>query len=351
MAYTPDSVQDLESVTEVKTHRGVKQRVDLHDVRRRLEIARQVRADPAELPNYVLLTIDGEGKLAVMGADEIAFGESSSGEWRIWVDDDNPGIRSALLTATGETVKVLLATDMFKLVLAPVRSILIASRFSAKGLRDLLRLEPGESLMAMTLWNPVSENRRFVCTVTRPAQIRRFESHLLAMQLSQAPYFKLEKRHKSAPAHLVQANGEDQLILGTSLGRLTRIPVSDLGIEIYREFKPTRGEEITAAVCASPDSVLIAVDCYGHVFRFRCDMVPLVSVKGKKSQTLKRGMSIVGFASRAELIEKRVYALHGAWLGCRAGFALCAQAAQAGQHASCDTAAHRERSGRGAVVL
>jgi DNA gyrase/topoisomerase IV subunit A len=301
-------VQDPESVTEVKTHRGVKQRVDLGDVRRHLEIAQQVMADPAELPYHVLLAINGEGKLAVTGADEIAFGDAPSDEQRVWMDDDSLGLRSALLTSTGEA-QVLLATDMFKLILTPAKSILVASRFGAKGLDDLLRLEPGESLTAMALWNPARTNRRFVCAITRQAHIRRFESDLLALQLGQAPYFKLEKKRQSAPAHLVQADGEDQLILGTSLGRLTRIPVGDLGIIAYRGFKPQKGEEVTSATSASPGSAWVAVDSRGHVFHFRCDTVPAASAEGKKSQTLQRGMGIVGFASRAELTEKQVYAL------------------------------------------
>ena len=312
VAYTPDSVQDLESVTEVKTHRGVKQRVDLGDVRRHLEIAQQVMADPAELPYHVLLAIDGEGKLAITDADETVFADAPADERRVWIDDNSLGIRSALLTSTGEA-QVLLATDMFKLILTPAKSILIASRFGAKGLDDLLRLEPGESLTAMALWNPARTNRRFVCAITRQAHIRRFESDLLAMQLSQAPYFKLEKKRQSAPAHLVQANGEDQLILGTSLGRLTRVPVSALGIEIYRGFKSQKGEEVTAATSASPASALVAVDRRGHVFHFQCDTVPAALAESKKSQTLKRGVGIVGVASHAELTEKRAYALtaHG----------------------------------------
>jgi hypothetical protein len=62
-------------------------------------------------------------------------------------------------------------------------------------------------------------------------------------------------------------------------------------------------------VCAAPDSTWIAVDRRGHVFRFRCDMVPVALAEGKKSQTLKRGVDIVGFASPAELAERRVHAL------------------------------------------
>lgn len=85
--------------------------------------------------------------------------------------------------------------------------------------------------------------------------------------------------------------------------------MSGLGALVHRGYKPHKREEVTAAVCASPDTTLVTVDGRGHVFYFRCDMVPLASAEGKKGQTLKRGVGIVGFTSSAELAGQRVYAL------------------------------------------
>jgi DNA gyrase/topoisomerase IV subunit A len=309
--YTPDLAPETENVTEVKTHRGVKQRVNLGNVQRQIEVTQQVMTDASELPYHVVLSLDVEGQLAMVGADEIVLETAAPDERRVWVQDDGPGIRAALLVTTSDSEKILFATNQYKLALAPARSVLIATRFGAKGVRDLLRLDSGERVTAMLAWNPDRAEKRYVCMVTRTGQIRRLEASLLAIQLRQAPYFKLEKKYSSAPACLAQGDAGDQLVLGTSAGRVTRIPLSELGITIYRGWKTQANEDVTAAVLAPPDAELMAVDQEGRHFYFRCDLLPAASAEGKKSQTLKRGTGIVGFASEHDLLDRRVYAFTG----------------------------------------
>ena len=96
---------------------------------------------------------------------------------------------------------------------------LIGNKFGGNGIRDLLRLGEGESVTAMTAWNPARSNSRYVCLVTRTGQVKRFEASLLAGELRQAPYFQLEKKYKSFPAGLGAGDENDHLMLGTNLGR------------------------------------------------------------------------------------------------------------------------------------
>ena len=175
-------------------------------------------AEPAELPYCVLLTLDADYGLSVTGADSLVFENLRPDGLKLVIWKNVSDLRAALLTSTGDADQVLLATGEFRLMLAPARSILIAQRFGGKGIRDLLRLRPDEVVTAMTVWNPARSNRRFICLVTKFGQVRRLESRLLAGELRQAPYFRLEKKYyKAMLAYLGQADEEDELILGTNL--------------------------------------------------------------------------------------------------------------------------------------
>jgi len=313
-AYTSESVAE-QALSEVVTHRGVKQRIDLGNVKRRLEVAQRVTAEPAELPYCVLLTLDADYGLSVTGADGLVF-EDSQPEGKLIVfatsltlqksgQENVSNLRAALLTSTGDADQVLLATSEFRLMLAPARSILIAQRFGSKGIRDLLRLQPDEVVTAMTLWNPARSNRRFICLVTKFGQVRRLESRLLAGELRQAPYFRLEKKYyKAMLAYLGQADEEDELILGTNLGRMVQMPIGGMGSVTSAGIRPSQGEEVTAATFVEPGGECIVVSHTGQMLSLRAAN----ATTGKKSRTWK-GARIVGLIKSAEVTENKAYVL------------------------------------------
>ncbi len=305
-AFTPASVEEADGSSSVTTHRGVQQRIDLDNVKQKLEIAHRVRMDPAELAYYALLTLDAERGLSVKDADPFVFDDSPTGTHRVWTAG-RPGIRAALLTSTGDADRLLLATDTFKLILVPARSILIAHKFGDNGIRDLLRLAEGESVTAMTAWNPARSNSRFICLVTRSGQVKRFEANLLAGELRQAPYFQLEKKYKSFPACLGAGNENDHLFLGTNLGRVARIPLRDMSIETVSGLRPRKEEQVTAAILAGLQTEWVALGQNGQAIYFRPEMIP-TTVPGRAGRTWKH-LSVVGFASNADAQAGRVYAL------------------------------------------
>jgi DNA gyrase/topoisomerase IV subunit A len=261
----------------------------------------------------VLLTLGAEGALSVTGADSLAFEDvPTEGRRVLTVDplqatDDTLRIGAALLTSTSESDKILLITNEFKLTLVPAKSILVAQKIGAKGIHDLLRLQPEEYVTAMTLWNPARSAavRRFICLVTRNGQVRRFEAGLLAGELQQAPYFKLERKYKDKAAHLIEADEEGDLILGTGAGRIVRIPVHELGNVTHQVLKSRPGEQVTAAAYAEPKSDLITVSQSGAALR--------LAASGAKSRTWKDAR-IVGFVSRQDV--NRVLALTAQGLAC-----------------------------------
>ncbi len=304
-AYTPESVAE-QAPSEVVTHRGVKQRVDLDNVKRRVEVAQRVTAEPTELPYCVLLTLDADYGLSVTGADSLVF-EDPWPEGKLIVSENISNLRATLLTSTRDADQVLLATSEFRLMLAPARSILIAQRFGGKGIHDLLRLQPDEVVTAMTLWNPARSNRRFICLVTKFGQVRRLESRLLAGELRQAPYFRLEKKYYRAMlAYLGQANEEDELILGTNFGRIVQMPMRDMGNVTSAGIRPSQGEEVTAATFVGPGGECIAFSHTGQMLSLRAAN----ATTGKKSRTWK-GARIVGLISSAAATENKAFALTG----------------------------------------
>lgn len=305
-AYTADSAATSDEASSVRTHRGVQQRIDLDSVKQKLEIARHVSADPSQLAYTLLLTLDAERGLSVTEADSFVFDDSQIEVHRAWAEDW-PGIRAALLTPTGDADRILLATDTFKLILVPARSILIAYKFGGNGIRDLLRLGPGESVTAMTAWNPARSAHRFICLVTRTGQVKRFEANLLAGELRQAPYFQLEKKYKSFPACLGAGDENDHLILGTNLGRVARIPLRDMGIETFPGLHPRKGEQVTAAILAGQQAELVALGQNGQVVYFRPAMIPTAAAS--KSGRTWKDLVVAGFATNADVQEKQVYAL------------------------------------------
>ncbi len=213
--------------------------------------------------------------------------------------------RAALLTSTGDADQVLLATSEYRLMLAPARSILIAQRFGGKGIRDLLRLQPDEVVTAMTLWNPARSKRRFMCLVTKFGQVRRLESRLLAGELRQAPFFRLEKKYyKAMLAYLGQADEEDELILGTNLGRIVQVPMGGMGNVTSAGIRPSQGEQVTAATFVEPGGECVAVSHTGQMLFLRA----ATATSGKKSRTWK-GARIVGLVSSAAVTENKAYVL------------------------------------------
>jgi len=302
-AHTPESVAE-QAPSEVVTHRGVKQRIDLDNVKRRVEVAQQVTAEPSELPYTVLLTLNADYGLSMTRADGLAF-EDVPPEGKLILSENAVNLRAGLLTTTGDADLVLLATSEYKLMLAPARSILIAQRFGGKGVHDLLRLQPDEVVTAMTLWNPARSNRRLICLVTKFGQVRRLESRLLAGELRQAPYFRLEKKYyKAMLAYLGQADEEGELVLGTNLGRMVQVPMGDVGDVTSAGIRPSQGEEVTAATFVEPEGEWIAVSHTGQVLCLRAAS----ALGGKRSRTWKDAR-IVGLVSSAEVRESHAFVL------------------------------------------
>jgi DNA gyrase/topoisomerase IV subunit A len=137
--------------------------------------------------------------------------------------------------------------------------------------------------------------------------VKRFEANLLAGELRQAPYFQLEKKYKSFPASLGAGDENDHLILGTNLGRVARIPLRDMGIETISGLHPRKGEQVTAAILAGPQTELITLGQNGQVVTFRPEMIP-AATPSKSGRTWK-DLHVAGFATNADAQEKRVYAL------------------------------------------
>jgi hypothetical protein len=250
----------------------------------------------------VLLTLDADYGLSVIGADSLVFENPQPEDESILFVTS---LRAALLTSTRDADQVLLATSEFRLLLVPARSILIAQRFGGKGIRDLLRLQPDEVVTAMTLWNPARSNRRFICLVTKFGQVRRLESRLLAGELRQAPYFRLEKKYyKAMLAYLCQADEESELVLGTNLGRMVQVPMGSMGNVTSAGIRPSHGEEVTAATFVEPGGECIVVSHTGQMLSLRAAN----ATTGKKSRTWK-GARIVGMISSAEVTENKAFVL------------------------------------------
>jgi hypothetical chaperone protein len=306
-AHTPESAAE-QAPSEVVTHRGVKQRIDLDNVKRRVEVAQRVTAEPAELPYAVLLTLDADYSLSVTEADSLVFGDVPP-EGKLVLLNHAGNLRAALVTFTGDADQILLVTSEFRLMLAQARSVFIAQKFGGKGIRDLLRLQPDEVVTAMTSWNPARSDRRFVCLVTKFGQVRRLESRLLAGELHQAPYFRLEKKYYRAMlAYLGQADEEGDLVLGTNLGRMVQVPIRNMGDVTSAGIRLSQGEEVSAAIFVQPEDEWIAVSHTGQMLCLRA----AAALTGKRSRTWK-GARIVGLISSAQVAENKAFALtaHG----------------------------------------
>jgi len=295
-AYTPDSVPEPDVASSVTTHRGVRPRVDLSGIRQQLQVTQGIllRKD-ADLPYYVLLALEAGGKLSVSGADRLAFDETLEGV-QLFAENSSH-IAAALLIATGESDKVLLITNEFKLTLVPARSMLVSAKIGARGIHDLLRLQMDEYVTAMIPWTSA---RRFMCLVTENGQVRRFEAALLAGELRQVPYFRLERKYKGHAAFLVQADEEGELLLGTSAGRIVRVPVRELGNLTCQCIKLRPDEQLTAAAFTEADDDWLAVSRAGGAM--------VLGATGIAGQNW-RGARIVGFAPLSEVNEGRVFAL------------------------------------------
>ena len=110
--------------------------------------------------------------------------------------------------------------------------------------------------------------------------MRRLESRLLAGELRQAPFFRLEKKYyKAMLAYLGQADEKDELILGTNLGRIVQMPMGGMGNVTSAGIRPSQGEQVTAATFVEPGGECIAVSHTGQMLSLRA----ATAASGKKA--------------------------------------------------------------------
>lgn len=284
--HTPESVSQSQQIaTDQRTHEVT--RVDISTVKQRLEISREARLEATRLPKEALLIL-GENGLRLLpfptASAPVQIAESaqvfSSAVQVIRVDLEG---------------QILAATDRFRLMAAPVDSLYVIQEIDPKGYRDILHLEPDESVTALMPWNPDRLDFQMVGLVTSTGQVRGFDAGLLADQMAGRPYFQLEKRYTGIPAVLLPTSGDEWIVTGTSTGRIGRAPGKDFRILVANALKTKPGEKVTAAISTSGEQDLVALSETGYFLAVQTASIPANGAPAGRGMQLRRNFPIIAF--------------------------------------------------------
>ena len=294
-AYTPASIHISEEIgASPASHRGVDE-IDLAQVKKRMEVVREYHEGQARLPQTAALVLGKRGLrlFPVEGMEENSLAGRLSGAIEA---DLSPEARAALAPLDGQ---VLLATNGFKLINASVQALYVAQEASTSGVGDLLRLEANEAVTAILPWEPSNPCGRYVCMVTRSGQARSFDARLLAEQVTQKPYFQLEKRYTANPVFLLPLDEAGLLLVGSSSGRAGRTTTTETTVMAYDVLKTRAGEEVTAAACvpAAEDGPVLALNDGGTLLLFSPAGLLSGGPPASRGLALRRSFRILAFLS------------------------------------------------------
>jgi len=244
--YTPESTQKLSETARMGVDGEEEEppavEVDLDEARQRLEAAQDFFAGEARMPETGILALEN-GFLRLFPL----FERTDLSPGKRLEEDRLEGVQAALLARPAD--HVLMITNTYKLISVPFQALVLAQQSVSHGIDDLLHLESGESLSAVTIWQPESLARRFLCLVTNTGQARTFDARLLAEHIALRPYFQLERRYVGLPAGLILANEGDLLLAGTSAGRVARAWARDLQVMVTDLLKAKRDEVVSTIAC------------------------------------------------------------------------------------------------------
>jgi hypothetical chaperone protein len=313
--YTPDSGSGAEETPTGPAQTRAVSQVDLEAVRNRLEVAQEYHGGQVKPPEACLVTLDERDiHLTAAKAPDTVLARLKPGQDSPLIDPAAAGVLAS--SRQSRLVKVdahlLLATNQFKLISAPLQAMWIAQQASPTGLRDLLRLEPGEAVTAMTRWQPENPGGRFLCMVTDSGQGRAFDARLLAEQLAGRPYFALERRYSGRPAALLLAGEDQTLVVGTHNGRIGRGPAKEMQVVIFDLIKARKTEEVTAVAAFAGENELLALSDQGHLLPFPLEDIPASGPPAGRGRTLRRNFKVVGFIPAQSNLQPPVFALSSA---------------------------------------
>ncbi len=285
-AYTPDSFRPTEEISpEGSRNLGIAE-VDLDDVFRRLEVQQEFRSGEVSLPTEIIIAANDQAASAfpLPAEDEATLRPF-------------PWDQHTCAARVPSSALLLFAANTFKLVSSDARSVYMAQQIGPEAIRDLLHLDSGEFITALTAWQPDDPPQRFICLVTRYAQARCFDARLLAEQILKRPYFELERRYVGFPIFMLPMEEDCTLVAGTNLGRVARASVREMTILVHDLLKMRGAEELTAAVAVREEDPVLAVSQDARLLAFLPGSLPVRVPPAGRGQALRRNFPIAGLIS------------------------------------------------------
>jgi hypothetical protein len=171
----------------------------------------------------------------------------------------------------------------------------LAQQSSSTGVMDLLNLENEETIMAITGWDILTPEKRYIALVTNTGQVRSFDAQLLAEAIRPRPYFQLEKRYTGLPAALICVDFEEVILIGTDAGRVGKAQVSQCQVVTWEALRTKNVEKVISAISLVPPDVILAFDQNGLGFPVKIDNILVDSLPANRGILVKRGAQIVAF--------------------------------------------------------
>ncbi len=297
--WTPDLLERTETMTEKGSVTDHEKRratpVNLNSTRQRLEVAEDYDAGRASLPQSLALLL-GEGQIKLFEcAEDGTFQPTVPASWA----------RQAVVGLTHQ--HALLVTSSYRLLSHELAALFIAQQSSSSGVIDLLRLEEGETVTAITTWDVHSPVDNILCLVTNTGQVRCFDARLLAEYVRPRPFFQLEKRYTGLPAALIMTGHDGQIIIGTDAGRVGQAMVRQAQVVAWESLRAKSDETVTAAASFPANQTILAINPLGQAMNLHTQDFPVEGPVSSRSLFLKRGFSICAFISLSSEREKQRY--------------------------------------------
>jgi hypothetical chaperone protein len=312
--YTPDSQARSSEHTVDETGTGERREkqvapIDLSEIRKRLEVRQEARLEPERLPKQLLFVLNPAGVFA-------SEWDSSS------ILNLSPELNSVVqFSLAALEDNLLLVTNHFKLISAPVRDLYLAQLANAQGIAQTLPLDSDETVSALMTWRPNAPAQPLVVMVTAVGQGRAFDQALLADTIARRPYFQLERRYTGIPVRLLPAWPGAAIIVGTDQGRAARANISDMSVQPYEILRLRNDEWLLSAMVLQMEQPLAALDIHGNLFVFDPTKLPAGGSPAQRAQYLRRSFPVIGLFSMAELARGNLIAVSTQGRLYRLGFA------------------------------
>ena len=294
-AYTPGENGKPEKTSYSPSKSQEVRQIDLEGVFQRMQVAKDYREGLIRLPDQVLFSICA-GKLRTHSIS------SDPENWAKDLPDFGKEEKSPVQCIPASIDEILLlATNLFKLISVPVRSLLVAEEAGREGIFELLGLEAGEMVACGVVWNPSNPAKELICMVTVEGQARALNSKLMAEQLNQKPYFQLERRYNGIPAFLLPLGLDETLIVGSSAGRVGRAEPRELRIMVYDVLKTRKHETVSAAAAFPEAEDILAVSEHGEALTVQTALISANGPPASRGQTLRKNFRVIGLIRSANL--------------------------------------------------